>query len=114
MADGSDGFDKHYSDDGFWAKVRRGAKAVGREGVTLALTLYFAMQDPEVPAWAKGVIVGALGYFIFPIDVIPDVLVPVGYTDDVAVMTAALTAVAVHVTPETKAKAAAKAEEWFA
>ncbi|MBM4346102.1 MAG: DUF1232 domain-containing protein [Deltaproteobacteria bacterium] len=89
------------------------AKTAGREAIGMALTLYFAMKDPEVPVWAKSVIVGALGYFIFPIDVIPDVMVPIGYTDDVGVMAAALTMVAVHVTAETKAMAAAKLAEWF-
>lgn len=106
-------YEKHYSEAGFWDKVKKYAKVAGREVLEKALLLYYAMQDPEVPAWAKAVCAGALGYFIFPVDVIPDALVPVGYTDDLGVMAAALAAIAVHVTPETKAKAAAKVGEWF-
>lgn len=113
MVEEQSGFEKHYSEEGFWDKVRRYAKVAGRGVIEKALLLYFALQDPAVPAWAKAIIVGALGYFIFPIDVIPDALIPLGYTDDVAVMAAALAAIAVHVTPETKAKAADKVSEWF-
>ena len=106
-------FEKHYSDEGFWDKLKRFAKAAGREVVENALILYFAMQDPAVPAWAKGVIAGALGYFIFPIDAIPDVVPVLGYSDDVGVMAAAVAAIAVHVTPETKQRASEKLREWF-
>lgn len=107
------GHDKFYSDPGFWAKVKKRAKVAGREAIEKALLLYYALQDPEVPAWAKSVVAGALGYFIFPLDAIPDVLVPIGYTDDVAVMAAALAAVATHITPATKTRAAEKLKEWF-
>lgn len=113
MADSTEGLDKHYSDQGFWDKVKRYGKVAGREAIEKALLLYFAMQDPQVPAWAKGIVAGALGYFIFPIDAIPDVLVPLGYTDDVGVMAAALAAIAVHLTPETKKLASDKVAEWF-
>jgi uncharacterized membrane protein YkvA (DUF1232 family) len=105
--------EKHYTDDGFWHKVRRVAKVIGREATEKALVLYFAMQDPEVPAWAKRVAVGALAYLILPIDVIPDLLLPFGLTDDIGVMAVALTQIAIHVSAATKTKAADKASEWF-
>lgn len=107
------GFEKHFSESSFWQKLRRYAKAAGQEAIEKALVLYFSLQDPEVPAWAKAVVASSLGYFILPLDAIPDVLVPIGYTDDVAVMAAALAAIAVHVTPETKKKATEKVSEWF-
>ena len=107
------GMEQHYSEQSFWDKVAKYAKVAGREAIEKALLLYYAMQDPEVPAWAKGVCAGALGYFIFPIDAIPDALVPLGYVDDVGVMVAALGAIAVHLTAETKAKASGKVGEWF-
>ena len=61
----------------------------------------------------KSIILGALGYFIFPIDAIPDVLVPLGYTDDLGVLAAAVTAVAMHITPEVKQQATDKLAAWF-
>jgi uncharacterized membrane protein YkvA (DUF1232 family) len=45
------------------------------------------------------VLVGALAYFVLPADVIPDILPVVGYTDDAAVLAAAIKLVASHVTP---------------
>lgn len=111
--DGSKGMDQHFSEESFWDKVAKYAKVAGREAIEKALVLYYAMQDPEVPVWAKAVCAGALGYFIFPLDAIPDALVPLGYVDDVGVMAAAITAIAIHVSVETKARAAAKVAEWF-
>jgi len=102
-----------YSDAGFWRKLGRFALAAGRKVVELALTLYYVMQKPAVPAWAKAVIAGALGYFIFPLDAIPDVTPVIGYADDTAVLLAALGTVAAYVDEEVKARARAKADEWF-
>ena len=42
------------------------------------------MQNPECPFYIKGVIIAALGYFISPIDLIPDFIPVVGFTDDLA------------------------------
>lgn len=105
-------FRKHYSDDSFWAKLGRYAKTAGRQTVESSLQLYYASLAPQTPGWAKGVIYGALGYFISPIDVIPD-LIPGGYTDDLGILAAALAAVAMHITPEIRARAAEKIRDWF-
>lgn len=107
----------HYAEDfteeGFWQKLGRFAKSAGREVVEKALILYYAMHDPEVPEWAKAVIAGALGYLVVPCDLLPDPTPGVGYADDLAVLTAAIALVAIHVTAETKEKARAKTREWF-
>lgn len=65
--------------------------------VIRALILYYALQDNDTPAWAKGVILATLGYFIMPIDLIPDIKPVVGYTDDLAVIMKAFVVVAVHI-----------------
>ena len=78
-----------------------------------ALLLFYALQDPAVPKKTKGIIMGALGYFIFPLDAIADVVPVLGYADDIGVLLLALAAVAVHISPETKQKARAKLDEWF-
>jgi uncharacterized membrane protein YkvA (DUF1232 family) len=101
-----------YSEDSFWAKLARYAKTAGRQTVESALQLYYASLAPATPAWAKGVIYGALGYFISPIDVIPD-LIPGGYADDLGVLAAAVAAVAMHITPEIRVRAAEKIRDWF-
>lgn len=58
-------------------------------------------------------IYGALGYFILPLDMIPDVIPGAGYTDDLGALAAAIGIVSMYVTDEVKASAARKLEEWF-
>lgn len=88
-------------------------KAAGRRGIKLALLLYFALQEKSTPAWAKTVIVGALAYFIMPIDAIPDMLPGVGYSDDMGVLAVALATVAAHVDSNVRSKANQKLLRWF-
>jgi uncharacterized membrane protein YkvA (DUF1232 family) len=104
---------QHYSETSFWNKMWRFAKSAGKEIVTLALTLYACFRDPDTPAWAKTVILGALGYFIFPLDQLPDITPLVGYADDFGVLTAALAMVAAHVKPEHRAWAETKVSILF-
>ena len=103
----------NYSDDAFWAKVKRFAKKAGAKVIYFALLLYYALSSPKTPKWAKTVIISALAYFVCPIDLIPDTIPIVGFTDDLAALAAAYKAVKVCVTPEVVAKAKAKAHEWF-
>ena len=106
-------FEKEYSDQGFWNKLGAHASAVGKEVIEKALWLYYAAQAPQTPAWSKAVIYGALGYFIFPIDAIPDLTPVVGYADDLGVLAAAVATVAMHITDEIKATTAQKLQTWF-
>ena len=108
-------FQKHYTEDGFWQKLARYALVIGREGIKSALILYYTLQDPEgkVPAWAKAVVIGALGYFIFPLDVIPDFIPAVGFTDDLAVLVAAMGTIALNIPQQARDRAEAKMKELF-
>ena len=102
-----------FSNAGFWNKLLKFAKSADKGVVEKALLLYFALQAPGTPAWAKTVIVGALGYFISPIDAIPDLTPVVGYSDDWGVLAMALAVVATHITAEVKTQASVKLAEWF-
>ncbi|WP_338848234.1 DUF1232 domain-containing protein [Massilia sp. W12] len=106
-------YESAFSDTGFWDKVLRYAKTAGREVIEKALWLYYAAQEPKTPAWAKTVIYGALGYFIFPVDAVPDITPMVGYADDLGALAAAVATVAIHITDEVKAKAAKQLADWF-
>ena len=99
----------YYSDNRFWKKVERVAKKVGATVLLPVFTLYYMLQDDKVSLQHKAYIVGALGYFILPIDLIPDGILPViGFTDDIAVMTLVLKLVKDSITPEIKARANAR------
>lgn len=102
-----------YSDDGFWGKVKGYAKTAGRGVLEPALKMYYSATDPDTPRWAKATIYGALGYFISPLDGIPDLLPVVGYSDDLGILVAALGAVAVYIKDEHTAKARATLTQWF-
>ncbi|MEK4082230.1 YkvA family protein [Solibacillus sp. FSL K6-1126] len=106
-------FSKHYSEDGLWSKVKRYSKKIGSTAVYAVLLLYFVLQKEEVPTKTKAIIIGALGYFIFPIDLIPDAIPGVGYSDDIAVLLAALWQVAIYIDADVKNKAKEKLKDWF-
>ena len=75
--------------------------------------MYYVLKSPKVKTADKGKIWGALGYFILPIDLIPDFIPIAGYTDDLAALLWAFYAVAKNVTPEIEAQAKRKLHDWF-
>jgi uncharacterized membrane protein YkvA (DUF1232 family) len=83
--------------EGFWRTVKRAAGRVPFMDEVVAA--YYCAMDRATPFKAKAVIFGALGYFILPTDAIPDFVLALGFTDDIAVLTAAIGAVRAYVTP---------------
>ena len=64
------------------------------------IAAHYCAFDRQTPLKVKAVLIGALAYFVLPADVIPDYLPVIGYTDDAAVLAAAIKLVASHITPE--------------
>jgi uncharacterized membrane protein YkvA (DUF1232 family) len=104
---------KAYSETKLFEKILKFAKAAGIKIIYIALILYYTLQKSTTPMWAKSMIVGALGYFILPIDFIPDFIPFVGYTDDLSALAGALVAVAMYVDEEVKQKSKEKLHIWF-
>ena len=102
-----------YSAPRLWRTLSKAAASAGRKSLLTALTLFYCLKDHDTPTWAKGVIVGALGYLILPADLIPDILPGIGYGDDWGALVAAIGTVAAYVKDEHKAKAAAQVERLF-
>jgi uncharacterized membrane protein YkvA (DUF1232 family) len=73
---------------------------------------YFCAMDPQTPARVRIILLSALAYFVMPLDSIPDFLIVFGFSDDAAVLMAAITAVRRDITPAhyIAAKAALKDE----
>ena len=103
----------NYSESGFWDKVKKVAKKAGAKVIYVALILYYELTDPNVSPKEKAIIIGALGYFILPIDLIPDAIPVLGFTDDLAALMAAYSYVKGHLTPEVRLMARNKLCEWF-
>ena len=80
---------------GFWPKIGRVAARI--PFANQAVSVYYAARDPETPMAAKGIMLGALAYFVMPIDAIPDVLAGIGFTDDAAVITAVIATLGANV-----------------
>ncbi len=75
----------------FWRKLKTTVSYL--PGAETFLAAFYAAVDPKTPATAKAVLFGALGYFVVPVDFIPDIFGAMGYGDDLAVMFAAIKAV---------------------
>lgn len=111
--DGGPSADEHYSEEGFWDKAKTCAKKAGEEVLGRGFTLYYCLQDSRTPAWARATIVGALGYWILPIDAIPDLIPGAGYADDLGALAAAAATVSAHIKPEHKEKAQDQVDHLF-
>jgi uncharacterized membrane protein YkvA (DUF1232 family) len=97
----------------FVEKISRIAKRAGAKLVYAALILFSTLQSENVSAKDKAIIIGALGYMISPLDVMPDAIPIVGLSDDLAVLIYVLKKVWVDVDPEIKDRARQKLSKWF-
>lgn len=104
---------KHYSDSKFWDKVKKYGKKAGANVVYAVLLLYYTLQKDTVPMKTKGIILGALGYFILPLDLIPDAIPVVGYADDLGALGMALMQVVMYIDQDVKDLAKNKLCDWF-
>jgi len=102
-----------YSAPRLWTKLRKAAATAGIKTLFAALTLFYCLQDHDTPKWAKGVIVGALGYLILPTDLIPDIIPGIGYGDDWGALVAALGTVTAYIKDEHKSKAESQLARLF-
>jgi uncharacterized membrane protein YkvA (DUF1232 family) len=84
--------------EGFWRKVRRLA---GRVPFTSDLVAaYYCAMDPATPFRARAILLGAVAYFVMPIDVVPDAIAVLGFTDDATVLATAIAVAGAHILPK--------------
>ncbi|GAB5507619.1 MAG: DUF1232 domain-containing protein [Rhizobiaceae bacterium] len=79
----------------FWRTAKRAARQIPFMDEVVAA--YYCSLDAETPTRARGILLASLAYFVLPTDFIPDFLVAFGFTDDLAVLTAAITAIRPHI-----------------
>ena len=102
-----------FSQKEFSEKLARIAKRAGAKLVYAALILYYTLQSDKVSKSDKAIIIGALGYMISPLDVIPDAIPIAGLTDDFAVLLYVLKKVWMGIDPEIVEKAKKRLSKWF-
>ena len=102
-----------FSANGFVEKISRIAKRAGAKLVYVALVLYYTLQSDKVSVKDKAVIIGALGYLISPLDLIPDAFPIAGLTDDLTVLLYVVKKVWGDVSDDVKDKAKSKLSQRF-
>ena len=107
-------YKESFNEKSFWNKIKDFGKKIGIKPLYASLILYYAI--PKVSFVDKAIIIGSLGYFISPIDVIPDFIPIIGLTDDVAVLMWAFYKIksnAKNIDDEVKEKAKSKIKAFF-
>ena len=102
-----------FSKKEFAEKLSRIAKRAGAKLVYAALILYYTLQSDKVSKSDKAIIIGALGYMISPLDVIPDAIPIAGLTDDLAVLLYVLKKVWTDIDPAIMDQAKKRLTKWF-
>ena len=102
-----------YTSEKFVDKISRVAKRAGAKFVYVSLILYYTLQSDNVSLKDKAIIIGALGYLIRPLDIIPDAIPIAGLGDDLAVLLYVLKKVWGDVPESVREKAHAKLSKWF-
>lgn len=103
----------HYSVKRLMNKLKHSVEIFCAKVVYYTLLLYNLLKSMDEPVKHKALIVGALGYLVLPLDIIPDALPVVGFADDLRVLVYATHAVCNYVTPAIKQKAKAQLSELF-
>lgn len=85
-------YSRAYSEQAF--KTKLGSLGALKDLIDAAKRIHALMRDPATPMWVKGVCIAALGYLILPTDAVSDFIPLLGHGDDLAMLTAALTAIA--------------------
>ena len=88
---------------GFWSKL--GQVLANAPFAETAVAAYYCAFDQATPLKVKGILLAALAYFILPLDVVPDFILGLGFTDDMAVLFTAINLIRTHLTDEHRARA---------
>ena len=101
-------YEDKYSESGLWDKIRKNIAKIGVKVIYQALLLYYVAQSPNCPSKIKAGIIGALGYLISPIDLIPDIMPGIGYADDAVAVATAVALAQIYITDDIKEQAKSK------
>ena len=109
----SEKYSEAYSEDGFIKKIRRLSKRGRIKIVVLALILYYTFVAETTPMRIKVGICVCLGYLISPLDLIPDFVAWVGYTDDLTALMYVINTTKDYITPSILQKTMSATSQLF-
>ena len=113
LEENTEKYQENYSESSFWDKIKKFARKAGIKLIYLALLLFYTLQSGNLSLTDKAIIYGALGYFILPIDLIPDWIPVIGLSDDFGTLMYAYKRIKANITDETREKAKIKLHEIF-
>lgn len=93
-----DKYAKDYSDKDLSDKLSN--NSLGKSFLIKIYILWEVLKSPDSPSIVRLGIIAVLGYFISPIDLIPDFIPVLGYSDDLGLIIAQLAQIASYITPE--------------
>lgn len=93
---------------GFWHKLKRNLARIPKADEVVAA--YYAAFDSNTPFRSKAMLMAALAYFVLPVDVIPDFILGLGFTDDMTVLLTAFGLIRANVTEAHRERARATVE----
>ena len=102
-----------FSEQDFWSKIKNKIKSAGLQLIYKAMQLYYATENPNCPTKVKSGIYAALGYFVAPLDFLPDFMPFAGYTDDLSAILLATMMAQAYIDDEVKEKARQKLSAIF-
>ena len=113
LEENTEKYQENYSESSFWDKIKKFARKAGIKLIYLALLLFYTLQSGNLSLADKAIIYGALGYFILPIDLIPDWIPVIGLSDDFGTLMYAYKRIKENITDEIREKAEIKLMEIF-
>lgn len=103
----------YFSEKDLTQKLTNVAKNVGAGLIYPVLLLFELLKSAEVNNTQKAMIIGALGYFIFPLDLIPDAIPGGGFADDLAALTFVIKATAANIDDAVRMHAKEQVHKWL-
>ena len=104
-------YEKYFSESELWNKIAKIGKSIGAAIIYPVILLFNLLKSSETDLKEKTMIIGALGYFILPVDLIPDAIPTAGFTDDLAALGAIISALASCITLEMQNESKQKCHE---
>ena len=104
-------YEKNYSEDGLWNKIKKYSTKIGAKPIYLILLLYYYL--PKASFVDKAIIVGSLGFLISPLDLLLDTIPIIGFADDIALLLYVYHRVSSHIDNDIKNKAKTKFKSLF-
>jgi len=89
--------------------LRRAGRTIARP----ALECFELLVDGSTPHQVRVTMLAALTYLLLPLDLIPDFIPAAGFSDDLVALTALLGLCTRHISPDIRARAQRRLDQWF-